>query len=174
MILKIDNIELKKVEKSDAQRLAEIANEKEIWRNLKDTYPFPYSEKDAIDFITHSNETEYGSSLGIYLDNLLVGIIGVSRLSDIYRKTGLLGYWVAADQRNKGIISKSIPIIVEYAFSVMNLARVDALVYEYNPASIKVLEKCGFTLEAISRKAAFKDNQLIDIHRYYLINPKYS
>lgn len=44
-----------------------------------------------------------------------------------------------------------------------------ATVYEYNPASMKVLEKAGFTKQAILRKAAVKNGKVIDMHYFDLV-----
>lgn len=38
--------------------------------------------------------------------------------------------------------------------------------FEWNPASMRVLEKCGFVREGVLRKSAFKDGQLIDVVLY--------
>jgi RimJ/RimL family protein N-acetyltransferase len=44
-------------------------------------------------------------------------------------------------------------------------------VFEYNQASKRVLEKCGFVKEGIFRKSVFKQNQLWDEVRYALLKP---
>ena len=40
------------------------------------------------------------------------------------------------------------------------------MVYEWNPASMRVLEKCGYVREGVMRKGVFKDGQLIDSVMY--------
>ena len=42
------------------------------------------------------------------------------------------------------------------------LVRLEAPVFEWNPASMRVLEKCGFSREGVSRRSIFKDGQIID------------
>ena len=51
----------------------------------------------------------------------------------------------------------------------MPLARLQAPVFAWNPASMRVLEKVGFHREAVLRKSVFKDGQLIDSVLYALI-----
>ena len=48
----------------------------------------------------------------------------------------------------------------------MDLVRLEAPVFEWNPASMRVLEKCGFQREGIRRKGIFKDGQVIDAVMY--------
>ena len=43
-----------------------------------------------------------------------------------------------------------------------DLVRIDAAVFAWNPASMRVLEKCGFVREGVLRRSIFKDGQLID------------
>ena len=52
------------------------------------------------------------------------------------------------------------------------LKRIHTGVYEYNPASQRVLEKCGFVKEGVFKKSIFKKNQIWDEIRYAKINPE--
>lgn len=57
----------------------------------------------------------------------------------------------------------------DYVFRETGIIRLFASVYEYNPASMKVLEKVGFTRQAILRDAAIKNGRVIDMYYYDLI-----
>jgi RimJ/RimL family protein N-acetyltransferase len=50
----------------------------------------------------------------------------------------------------------------EYIFGRFGIERLEAPVFERNPASMRVLEKCGFTHEGVLRRSVLKDGQLID------------
>jgi ribosomal-protein-alanine N-acetyltransferase len=50
------------------------------------------------------------------------------------------------------------------------LCRLEASVFAWNPASMRVLEKCGFEREGISQASVFKDGQLIDRVVYAYVN----
>jgi RimJ/RimL family protein N-acetyltransferase len=41
-----------------------------------------------------------------------------------------------------------------------------ARVFEHNPASARVLEKCGFRLEGTLRRAVIKADKIMDLHLY--------
>jgi RimJ/RimL family protein N-acetyltransferase len=55
---------------------------------------------------------------------------------------------------------------VDYIFSQFDLVRLEAPVFEWNPASMRVLEKCGFVREGVMRRSVEKDGQIIDAALY--------
>jgi ribosomal-protein-alanine N-acetyltransferase len=50
----------------------------------------------------------------------------------------------------------------EYMFRHFDIERLEASVFAWNPASMRVLEKCGFAREGVLRRSVLKDGQLID------------
>jgi ribosomal-protein-alanine N-acetyltransferase len=56
----------------------------------------------------------------------------------------------------------AVNLITDYGFNVMGFARIHTGVYEYNPASQRVLEKCGYVREGVFKKNIFKNNRLWD------------
>ena len=60
------------------------------------------------------------------------------------------------------ILSRAVQLLNEFVTTRLDVARIDAHVFAQNKASMKVLLKNGFYLEAIHRKAAFKNNQFLD------------
>ena len=60
----------------------------------------------------------------------------------------MLGYWLAEDHWGKGIATWAVQTVVSLACEQAHFVRIEAMVYEHNVASVRVLEKCGFTLES--------------------------
>ena len=52
--------------------------------------------------------------------------------------------------------------LTEYLFANFDLAQIFAEVFEWNPASARVLEKAGYTCEGRFRKSVTKDGRTID------------
>ncbi|MNY55066.1 hypothetical protein D3C86_1910110 [compost metagenome] len=52
--------------------------------------------------------------------------------------------------------------MTEYAFETFEITRMEAGVFEFNKASMKVLEKNGYTLECIHEKSVIKNNNVYD------------
>src|SRR5690554_5374281 len=83
MDIHTDDIRLRPWKEEDAERLAEIANNKKLFDNLRDTLPYPYSLEDAKEFIS-SVQTDDGCSrvFAIELGGEVVGSIGAFLKSD--------------------------------------------------------------------------------------------
>jgi RimJ/RimL family protein N-acetyltransferase len=77
-----------------------------------------------------------------------------------------VGYWLGPTAWGHGYATEAVRALTEYVFQETDLQRLEARVFEWNPASCRVLEKAGFTREARLRHGAFKDGQLIDAWLY--------
>jgi RimJ/RimL family protein N-acetyltransferase len=171
MMLISGNIELRPLRKTDASRLAELANNEKISRNLRDGFPHPYTLADAEKFLATFTDQEPVTFFGIDFNNEYVGNISLVPCTDIYRKSAEIGYFIGEPYWNKGIVTKAVKLITEYGFNTLGIVRIHTGVFEYNQASQRVLEKCGFVKEGIFRKSVFKQNQLWDEVRYALLKP---
>ncbi|HPQ35857.1 MAG TPA: GNAT family protein, partial [Tenuifilaceae bacterium] len=89
---------------------------------------------------------------------------------DVYKLNGEIGYWLGVEYHGKGIATQAIAQIVDIAFSEYKLLRVYAEVFANNPASARVLEKNGFTLEAIFKKSIVKDGKILDSMVFAILN----
>ena len=170
MELKSGNINLRAFRETDAPRLAELANNEKIGRNLRDGFPYPYTLEDAMSFIKRF--IDHNSFFAIEYQGEYVGNISLAPCENVYRKTAEIGYFIGEPYWNKGIVTSAVNLITEFGFRELGFARIHTGVYEYNPASQRVLEKCGFVKEGIFRKSIFKNNQLWDEVRYAKINPE--
>ena len=154
---------------ADVDSLAENISNINIWNNVRDGLPYPYTREDAGTYIRVTMDKPYVQDFAIVADGKAVGGIGFIPLCDVERYSAELGYWLSEDYWNKGIMSESIRRVVDYVFRETDIIRLFATVYEYNPASMKVLEKAGFTKQAILRKAAVKNGKVIDMHYFDLV-----
>ncbi|HLO60618.1 MAG TPA: GNAT family protein [Bacteroidales bacterium] len=169
MELRSGNILLRPLRDSDAMRLAELANNEKIGINLRDGFPFPYTLSHAAMYIRRFKH--FKSYFAIEYNGEYAGNIGLTPHDNVYRKTAEIGYWLGEPYWNKGIMTTAVSLITEFGFKQLKLARIHTGVYEYNPASQRVLEKCGFAREAVFRNNIFKNGRLHDEVRYAKINP---
>jgi len=165
------DIRLRPFRLSDADKLTEMANNKKISRNLRDGFPHPYTHEDAVTFISHCLDMHRDTFFAIEFKGEYVGNISLSPCHDVYRKSAEIGYFIAEPYWNKGIASAAVKIIVEFGFNNLGMMRIQTGVYEYNPASRRVLEKCGFVKEGIFKKAIYKEGGLWDEVRFAILNP---
>ena len=84
---------------SDAPDLAAALSNKKILDNLRDGLPFPYTEKDGLDFIKAMLSAEKNDTFpfAVTVDDKAIGSIAVFRQGNIHRLTGELGYYIAEE-----------------------------------------------------------------------------
>lgn len=147
---------------SDRVSLIKHANNRNIWINLRDRFPYPYREEDANLWLNHTLEESDSFNLAIATAREAIGGIGLEFFSDIDSKSASLGYWLAESFWGRGIATAASRAIVAHAFGQFDLVRIFAEVFQWNPASMRVLEKTGFAREAVLKRAVFKDGQITD------------
>ena len=164
--LNIDNVSLRKLTINDKERLVELANNAKVSINLRDGFPNPYTISDAEEFLRKYQNTESSQIFAIEFNHVYVGNIGLHKGVDVYRKSAEIGYFLGEPFWNKGIMSKAVNIICDYGFTKMDIIRIHAGIFEYNTASMRVLEKCGFNREAVLEKAVFKKGKYFNEIKY--------
>ena len=157
------NIFLRRWEKGDAEGLARHADNPRIAASLRDAFPSPYTLNDAKRFIAMATGQSSGQLLlAIEVEGVAVGGIGIHPLKDVYKKTAEIGYWLAEPFWGNGIVTGAVTALVPFVFENFDIVRLQAGVFANNPASMRVLEKCGFVREAVHRNAVTKNGTLMD------------
>jgi len=157
-----DNIKLRPWQESDTPSLMTYANNQNIANNLTDRFPHPFRKENAEWFLNWANSNIPPQILAIDLKGKAIGSIGLHPLEDVFRLNCELGYWVAEPFWGKGIATKAITLMVDYAKKNYAFTRLFARPYGSNIASQKALEKAGFVLEARFDKTLIKNGRLED------------
>lgn len=96
-----------------------------------------------------------GTALPLFIirreDQRLVGAITLDNIRRGPAQAGTLGYWMGAAFARQGFMREAIPAVVHYAFTVLDLSRIEAACLPENAASRGVLEKSGFKYEGVSQ-----------------------
>jgi RimJ/RimL family protein N-acetyltransferase len=146
----------------DEESLVRHANSLAVWRNLRDAFPHPYTLADALHWIEVANPTGKITNFAIVVDGSAVGAIGIELKGDVFRRSAEIGYWLGEEYWGRGIVTEALRAVTDYAFATFDLCRLSAGVFEWNPGSMRVLEKAGYELECRMRKSVTKDGQTID------------
>ena len=146
----------------DAGVLAEIANNRDIWLNLRDVFPSPYRVEDATQFLATVLGQDPRTSFAIEVDGAPAGSVGFRLGTDIERVTAEIGYWLGEPYWGRGIATEVVRSMTGWAIERYGLTRIFATVFVFNPASARVLERAGFIREATMRKSAIKDGAVRD------------
>ncbi|MBI2730832.1 MAG: GNAT family N-acetyltransferase [Sphingobacteriales bacterium] len=156
-------IAIREWKKEDKEPLLLLVNNKKIWDNVRDRLPHPYTNKDADEWLKLNVGITPVLNFVIEADGKFAGSIGMVPKEDVHRCTMEIGYWLGEPYWNKGIVAKAIALLVDHIWNEYpEVVRIYADVYEHNKASMKALEKSGFHLEAIHKKAVIKNNLLFD------------
>lgn len=159
-------IRIRPFEVGDVDDLAALADEREVWRGVRDRFPHPYTRADAMGWIAANQPIEPALNLAVTIDGEFAGGVGLKPKDDVYRLTAELGYWVARPYWGSGVGTEAVRLMTEYAFRTFRYERLEAGVFDWNTASVRVLEKNGYRFEGRLRRAAIKDDEVCDVLMY--------
>ncbi len=122
-------------------------NELTYWYNL-------FKHRRSIYWAIAENNTNY-----------IIGTVGFNQYSDTHRKVEI-SYDLDYNYWSKGIMTRALEKIIEFAFDKMNVIRIQATVAYHNDRSIRVLERLGFTREGIMKNFCILEGKPIDYYMY--------
>lgn len=155
---------LRALEPSDYETTIRWRRDSGIWEMLAGRKYF-VSESFERDWLEKASKSSSDIKLAIcdVQTNLHIGNIYLSNI-DFFNKSAstakLIGnkeYW------GKGYGTEATLLILYHAFYDLGLERVESRILSTNKASIRVQEKCGYQIEGVLRKAAFKAGELQDV-----------
>lgn len=158
----------------DKDDLAELLNNKNILNNLRDGIPYPYTVKDAEEFISSTLKADKTKTFAfaITAEDKLIGSIGVFRCENIHFQTAELGYYLGEKYWGRGYATSAVKQACKYIFDNTDIIRIFAEPFAYNTASCRVLEKTGFQFEGTLRSNAVKNGRVLDMKMYALLKDK--
>lgn len=169
MELKLARCLIRPWQSGDAAALAQHANNRKIWRNVRDRFPHPYTLADAEAWIAFADAQDPCTNFAIVVGDEAAGGIGFVLKDDVDRRSAELGYWLGEAFGGRGIVSEAVTAMTAFMFANFDLCRIQATVFEWNKASMRVLEKAGYVCEARLRCSATKDGQTIDDFIYAVV-----
>jgi [ribosomal protein S5]-alanine N-acetyltransferase len=169
--LKLTRCTLRPWRRGDEASLVRHADNRNVSRNLKDRFPSPYTAADAREWIAHASAQAPPTSLAIVVDGAAVGGVGIELGTDVFRRSAEIGYWLGEPFWGRGIATEALRAMTAYAFARFDICRLEAGVFDWNPASARVLEKNGYVLEGRARLGVIKDGRMGDRLLYALVRP---
>jgi len=139
-VLETKRLALRAARLEDAKAVAALANDRRIAENTA-RIPYPYKLADAEQFIAGANKKGEAAYLITLRDGTIIGACG---LMFHYDDTPEIGYWLGVPYWNKGYATEALHALIDYAFTDLTHDAVQAGARVTNPASRRVLEKCGF------------------------------
>jgi len=141
-VLRTNRLVLRPPSRADVKAVTALINDRRIAVNTT-RIPHPYARADAETFIASANRSEGEAAYLVTLadDDTLVGGCGLMRLTD---DAGEIGYWLGVPHWGHGFATEAARAPIDHAFARCGYASLQAGARVSNPASRRVLEKCGF------------------------------
>jgi RimJ/RimL family protein N-acetyltransferase len=140
-VLETERLILRAPKLEDAKHVAALANDKRIAENTR-RIPHPYSRADAEDFIAAANTPQGDMQFLITTRaGLPVGACGIATHDDAAPE---IGYWLGVKHWGKGYGTEAVRALIDFAFTELAHESLAAGARVTNPASRRILEKCGF------------------------------
>jgi RimJ/RimL family protein N-acetyltransferase len=175
--IKGTSVLLRKIKLSDTTTIFKKFHRPEILKWMLFQPPKGFKIKDQEDWI--KKIIAKSKKHGIYIfgitipgNNEVIGIISIDKIN-WKNLSGQIGYWLAKEHWGKGIIPEAVKMILTFAFKKIKLHRVYGAVFEKNLKSRRVLEKCGFSHEGITRESEFRYNRWHNKIRYGILSHEF-
>jgi RimJ/RimL family protein N-acetyltransferase len=140
-VLETERLQLRAPRLGDAKVVANLANDRRIADNTA-RIPHPYRRSDAEVFINAANR---GGGETVFLVTLRDGgVIGACGFITADREAPEIGYWLGAKFWGKGYATEAVRAVIDHAFTDLECDALQSAARVTNPASRRVLEKCGF------------------------------
>jgi len=150
----------------DLGDLVRHANSRAVWLGVRDRFPHPYTREVGQAWLSRMTTEDPPSALAITVADEAVGGIGAMLGSDVNRHTAEVGYWLGEAYWGRGLATAALSGFLPWAAHAFGLVRFVGHVFSSNPASMRVLEKCGFEREGVLRKHCLKDGRYLDEHLF--------
>jgi RimJ/RimL family protein N-acetyltransferase len=139
-VLETERLMLRAPRLEDAKAVALLANDRRIAENTA-RIPHPYALADAEKFITAANRAEDEIAFLITREGVVLGGCGLSLTE---REAPEIGYWLGVPFWGHGYATEAVRAVIDHAFADRDHEVLQAGARVTNPASRRVLEKCGF------------------------------
>jgi len=153
MFLHGEKIFLRALEPSDVELLYQWENDPEIWK-ISQTLA-PYSKYTLKQFIDSTQGDIFSVKQVRFMINLLhskqtVGILDVFDIDFINSRAGM-GILIDKNYRNQDIGAEAVSLTASYLFDTLHLHQIYCNVLNNNSISLKLFERCGFSIIGIKK-----------------------
>jgi RimJ/RimL family protein N-acetyltransferase len=138
-VLETERLVLRAPRQGDAKAIARLANDRRIAENTV-RLAHPYRFDDAKEFIGAVNQRAGEATFVVLLDGEPIGMCGV----EPREAAAEIGYWLGVPFWSRGYATEAVRAVIDHAFGGLGHAVLQAGARVSNPASRRVLEKCGF------------------------------
>lgn len=171
-VLETERLFLSRPKSSDAEDFVLQVNSCENFSKNLFNIPYPYPKENFEQWLPICDEgiesgTSYRFAIREKSNQKMIGLIGL-HLQKEHQKAEL-GYWLGKNFWNNGYLTEGLKEVLKFAFENLELNKIFATYFLYNPASGKVMEKVGMKYEGTLREEYFHDGKFCDVDRYSIL-----
>lgn len=132
-----------------------------------------YPNKQIQDWIEESGEGQSNFVIATLAEDKRIGSVGLEDF-DWTSRSAWVGIGIGdPEYRGKGYGTEAMQLVLRYAFTELNLHRVNLGVFDFNKRAIRSYEKCGFKYEGTEREFIYKDDQRWDVFNMGILHSEW-
>ena len=164
VVLETARLVLRRPTLADVKAIARLANDRRIAHNTT-RIPHPYAVSDAETFVNFVAQQPQDTNFLITRDDEVVGGIGIDLSKSAAPE---LGYWLGVAHWGEGYATEAARAVIDYGFEEFGSAELRAGARVVNPASRRVLEKCGFQWTGVELRRVVSLGCSVPVDRFRL------
>jgi len=155
-------VELRAIADEDIPAIANWINDPEIYLNLLIMKPNRDQDSRArLERFCTADDTQMFAICKH--EGALIGVMGLHQIDWVHRHATSGAFFGLAENRGKGYGVDAKMLVCYHAFCMLNLHRLYTNAYEFNTASLRYNEKCGYKEEGRSREHYFRSGRYWDL-----------
>ncbi len=162
--LKTERFLLRRFKNDDLEKVFQGLSNPEVIRYYGVSFSSLEATREQMAWFEELEQKETGAWWAICSleDQSFTGAAGFNNVSKEHRKAEL-GFWLLPEFWGRGIIQEVLPVICEFAYTKLNLHRIEAFVETENTASAKALKNQGFRHEGTMVDSEVKNGRFISV-----------
>jgi RimJ/RimL family protein N-acetyltransferase len=161
--LKTARLVLRAPSRGDLPAIVALVGDRRVAANTA-RIPHPYTAADALGLIASINQKDSETVFALELNGALIGMCGLDPRQD----GAELGYWLGVPFWGRGYATEAARAVIDYAFAKLGHGLLSSGARVSNPASRRVLEKCGFQWTGVQLCRIRAINSAAPIDRFRL------
>lgn len=162
---------LREIADTDHQRVFEGLSHPDVIRYYGVSYHSLDAAREQMDWFADLRKKDLGIWWAIADKkdpSILIGACGFNQWKKEHRCIET-GYWLLPEYWSNGVMTECLPTILDYAFKVMGVHRIEAQVETENKSSSRLLSKLGFQYEGTLRDCEIKDGRYVSLECFALL-----
>ncbi|TCS96794.1 GNAT family N-acetyltransferase [Hazenella coriacea] len=174
-LFKGKQVRLSSVTEEDLSLIAKWYENDQFLRIYNAEIAVPKTKKQLEKWLENAQNNPHGVLLAIRLlqDDRCIGFLEIDGILWPHQ-VGWLSIAIGdQDDRGKGFGKEAMILALQYAFSELNLYRIQLTVFSYNRPAIRLYERLGFRKEGVFRQFLQRDGERYDMVLYGLLRSEW-